>query len=260
MQTKPITPITFLKALVLAACPMMLVAQSTPSKPQLFYVHEDPVTEMKVAEYEKLSKDLVGQCQKFGISDSWATIQDDDHKYYTVTPITNMADLDKDSMLPLKEKLGKEAYEAMFAAFDKCYPSHRDYLITRMNDSYSYMPDGENEKMAEFPYRKYHYVYYEPQYRSQLSDLAKKLRDLNASKGARLHYNVYVSRFGNGENFIMAEEVAKDEADYKERLAYDNKLMGAEIDKIMADIKKLSRRMETKTGHVRTDLSYFATK
>lgn len=260
MKTNLFLTTTLLTTFVLLTLPSTLQAQTAPAKPQLFYVHEDPVIATKVLEYEKLSKDLVDQCQKYSIPDSWVTIQDDDHKYYTVSPIENMADLDKDSMEPLKEKVGKEAFAAMFAAFDKCYPSHRDYLISRMNETYSYMPDGENDRLADYPYRKYHYVYYEPQHRAQLTELAKKMRDLNASKQSRLHYNFYVSRFGSGENFIMAEEVAKDEADYKERLDYDNKLMGAEVGKIMEEIKKLSRRMETKTAHIRTDLSYFATK
>jgi len=241
-------------------CSAFLFSQTAPNKPVLFYVHEDPVVPEMVAEYEKISKELVDNCKKYAIQDNWLTIKDDNNKYYTVAHIDSMADLDKHPMNALSDKIGKEAYGNMFKAFDKCYASHRDYLIVRMTNSYSYMPDGENDKPAEYPYRVYHYVYYEPKNQTELGGVVKKIKELNEGKKAHLHYNVYASRFGNNENFIMVEEVAKDQADYNERYDYDKKLMGEELDKLLADVKKLSRKMEMVKGQVRPDLSYFAEK
>lgn len=238
-----------------------LYAQNAPAptKPQLFYIHEDPVYAAKVGDYEKVSKELIDQYKKYSIPDAWITIKDQDNKYYTVVSIENMASLDHDPMAPLIEKMGKEAFGAIFKAFDQCYSSHRDYIVRRSN-SLSYMPGGENEKPSDFPYRKYYYIYYKPENQSKVGEIAKKLKDLNVSKGGKLRYNAYISGFGNSENFLMIEEVAKSADDYKTLEAYDKKLMGDEIDKILAEIKGVSIRMETKLATVRPDLSYSLVK
>ncbi len=253
MKINPFSRFMLGVAFVWVAIIPNLRAQTTPAKPQLFYIHEDPVTPAMVNEYEKVSKELISQCKKHGIQDGWLTIQDDDHKYYTIVPVANMAELDKDPLEPLQEKMGKEAFGALFKAFDQCYPSHRDYLVSRM-PTYSYVPDENSQ--TEYAYRKYLYFYYEPRNQSQMAALFKQFKELYVSKKGKVYYNVYASRFGSNENFILIEDLAKSEADMKEIGASDRKLLGTEFDKLYAELKKLSRRTETKIGHVRPDLSY----
>ncbi|RRB04391.1 hypothetical protein [Larkinella rosea] len=242
-------------------CINTLYAQTAPApaKPKLFYIHEDPVYAAKVSDFEKVSKELIDQYKKYSIPDSWITIKDQDNKYYTIVPIENMASLDHDPMAPLVEKMGKDAFRDIFKAFDQCYPSHRDYIV-RWSNSLSYMPGGENEKPSDFPYRKYYYIYYKPENQSKVGEVAKKMKDLNVSKGGKLRYNAYISGFGNSENFLLIEEVAKSEDDYKTLDAYDKKMMGDEVNKLLAELKGVSIRMETKLATVRPDLSYSLVK
>jgi hypothetical protein len=259
MKTNQLLPTTLLTALLLISCTPFLKAQDAAAKPQLLYIHEDPVYPDKVGEYEKVSKDLIDQYKKYNIVDNWLTIQGEDHKYYTVVPIENMASLDHDPMAPLQEKMGKEAFAAIFTAFDKCYPSHRDYLVMRLTKE-SYMPNGEALFSMEKPYRKYHYFYYTPQNRTAVSAFIKKAREYYVSKGATFHYNIYVSRFGNNESYFMVEEAAKDAKDFKQLSDANDKLLGEEWKAKMEELKKITVRNEQKAAFVRPELSYSVLK
>ena len=233
----------------------VLQAQTTSAKPQLFHIHEDPVVPTMVNEYERASKELVSQCRKHGIPNGWLTIQDNDHRYYTIEPIEHMADLDKDPLAPLQEKMGKEAFATLFAEFDKCYPSHRDYILIHL-PQYSYAADQTS--LSEYPYRGYDYFYYEPQHQRKISDLLKQFKELYTSKAGKISYNVYVSRFGNNDNFVLIEDLAKSEADFKARDAANTEEFRAGFEKLFAELKPLVRRIESRIGHLRPDLSYSA--
>lgn len=258
MKTNRFYPLPLLTTLLLTISLSALHAQeAAPAKPQLFYVHEDPVFADKAGEYEKLSKEFIDQHKKYGIADNWLTIQDNDHHYYTIVPIANMAALDNDPGAALREKMGKDAYADVFKAFDKCYPSHRDYLLMYL-PQYSY--EANQNSQTEFNYRGYDYFYYEPQNQHKLGDLLKRFKELYTNQDGKIYYNVYVSRFGNSENFVLIEDLAKDEADFKARDAANTEAFRTEFKKLFAELKPLTRRIESKTGHVRPDLSYSATK
>lgn len=51
--------------------------------------------------------------------------------YLYVSPINNMADFDKNTFASLQPKMGNEAFNKMFADFDKCYFSHRSNTSTQ---------------------------------------------------------------------------------------------------------------------------------
>lgn len=66
------------------------------SNSQAYWVHEDPVYPSKVSDFEEYSSTLVENCKKYGIKEAnWFTISTNDLKYFSISPIENMADLDK---------------------------------------------------------------------------------------------------------------------------------------------------------------------
>jgi quinol monooxygenase YgiN len=232
----------------------VLQAQTTPAKSQLFHIHEDPVMPTMVEPYERASKELVSQCRRHGIQNGWLTIQDNDHRY-TIEPIEHLADLDKDPLAPLQEKMGKEAFTTLFADFDKCYPSHRDYILVHL-PQYSYA--GDQTDQSEYVYRGYDYFYYEPQHQRKISALLKQFKELYTSEAGKIPYNVYVSRFGNSENFVLIEDLAKSQAGFKARDAANTEAFRAGFKKLFAELKPLLRRTESRIGHLRPDSSYSA--
>ncbi|GAB4006405.1 hypothetical protein GCM10028808_08330 [Spirosoma migulaei] len=234
----------------------VLLAQDTPTKPQLFHIHEDPVMPTMVIQYEQASNELVSQCRKHSIKNGWLTIQDNDHRYYTIEPIEHMADLDKDPLAPLQEKMGKEAFAALFADFDKCYPSHRDYILVYLPE-YSYTPDQTSQ--SEYAYHGYDYFYYEPHNQSKVNALFNRFKELYTSKAGKIPYNVYMSRFGTSENFVLVEDLAKSQADFKARNEANTEEFRAGFKNLFAELKPFIRRIESRIGHLRSDLSYSTT-
>ncbi|MVM35881.1 hypothetical protein GO755_38060 [Spirosoma sp. HMF4905] len=235
----------------------VLQAQTTPAKPQLFHIHEDPVMPTMVDEYERASKELVSQCRKYGIHVGWLTVQDNDHRYYIIEPIEHMADLDKDPLAPLQEKIGKEVFSTLLADFDKCYPSHRDYILIYL-PQYSYATDQNNP--SEYAYRGYDYFYYEPQHQRKIEDLFNRFKKLYTSKAGKIPYNVYMSRFGTTENFILVEDLATSQAEFKARNTANTEEFRVGFKNLFAEMKPFIRRIESRIGHFRPDLSYSATK
>jgi hypothetical protein len=235
---------------------MALQAQTTPTKPQLVHFHEAPVMPTMVDQYEHAVKELVSQCRKHGIHDGWLTTQDNDHRYYTIAPIEHLADLDKDPLAPLQEKMGKEAFANLFADFDKCYPSYHDYILVYL-PQYSYAPDQTSQ--SEYAYRGYDYFYYEPQHQRKVEALFNRFKELYTSKVGKIPYNVYMSRFGTSENFVLVEDLAKSQADFKARDAANTEEFRAGFKNLFAELKPLVRRIESRIGHFRPDLSYSTT-
>lgn len=109
---------TMLFAIILLLIPMISNAQSN----QAFWIHADQVKPSITAEYEKVSKDFIAACAKHDLKDAdWTTAQMDDGTYLSLTPLNNMADLDKNTLAPLAEKMGNENFSAIFGRFNKCY-------------------------------------------------------------------------------------------------------------------------------------------
>jgi len=90
---------TFLTLLLLLTFlflfPLHQYAQEATAS-QAYWVHEDPVYPAKVADYEAYCATLTNKCTEFGITAAnWFTISTDDLRYFHVSKIQNMADLDK---------------------------------------------------------------------------------------------------------------------------------------------------------------------
>ncbi|WP_373515663.1 hypothetical protein [Persicitalea sp.] len=236
-----------------------LLAQDAAPKSQLLYLHEDPVYPSKVAEYEKASKVFLDNAKKYKLEDSFSVIQGSDGSFTSVTAIENLAALDKDPMAAMSEGMGKDAFRAMFKDFDKCYASHRDYMLLR-SVSLSYMPEGETFFPMEKPFRKYLYFYYTPENQTALGELLGKIKKLSVEKKPKMHYNIYISRLGTAENYFVVEEAAKDALEFETVSAADEKALAGVGDELMGELMKLVLRRETKTGRMRPDLSYSYTK
>ena len=104
---------------------------------QAFWVHEDQVKPSMLKEYEAVTKDFIKGCEEHDLKDAdWATARIDGGTYLTIAPINSMADFDKNPMAPLAEKMGEENFRAIFNRFDKCYDTHRNYMVHLIDHNY----------------------------------------------------------------------------------------------------------------------------
>ncbi len=228
-------------------------AQDT-SKVQAYYIHEDPVHPSMTTEYDQQAANLVTLSKKYGVKEGWLTFALDDFKYFYVSPIKNMADLDKNTFSPILDKIGETAFSKLFIDFDKCYDSHRDYIVY-LNKALSYTPSGLDIKTEGKPFRQFSYYYVTPENLPKLREIAKAFHALYTKKGSKLEYRVYRNGFGEKEDYFMVVSSAKNAAEYEKMRAESNELLGDEGKKLYGDLLKVISGVKHITGMMRPDLS-----
>ncbi len=246
--------IPFFIALLLL-CPFTLDAQDDATS-QAYWVHEDPVYPAMVADYEGYCATLAENCKKYEIKQAkWLTISTDDLRYFHLSPIENMADLDKSRFSLLRDKMGEDDYNELFDNFDSCYDTHSDYII-HLDKELSYMPEGLKIVQDGLEFRKLEFWYVTPQNFPKVLELAKQFKELYAKNNSKEYYRLYRSGFGAAGQFILVAISAKNPEDY-ERIRKENKeLLGEARTPVYNELLKSIIRVETLNGYMRDDLSY----
>ena len=246
--------ITLLFAIVLLQT-TNLFAQNTN---QAFWVHEDQVKPSMLKEYEAVTKDFIKACEEHDLKDAdWTTARIDGGTYLTIAPINSMADFDKNPMAPLAEKMGEENFRAIFNRFDKCYDTHRNYMVHLIDDM-SYMPNGLTTNTEGENYRKWHFFYVTPQNVANLRNKMKEVKSLYEEKGAKQHFRIYRNGFGSTGDYYLVVISAKDAQSYAKTSEETDKLLGEEGEKLFDDLMQYVHKYESKTGSMRPDLAYTA--
>lgn len=249
---------TLLIAAMFLLLPNMTLAQE--SKNQAFYVHEDQVKPSMLQEYNKISKEFADICKKHNLQDvSWNVAETNTGRYLNISPIENMADLDKNVFAPLAEKMGEEAFGKLFKRFNKCYDKHGDY-ITYLNTELTYMPEGISTTTEGQNFRKWHFLYVAPENIQNLKGKLKEIKALYAKKGSKEYYRIYHNGFGNMGDYYVAVISAKDAEDYAKKSKENDALLGEEGKKLFGEMMKYVLEYKTETGEMRPDLAYTPVK
>lgn len=232
-----------------------LLAQNG-STTQAFWIHEDQVKPSMLKEYEAVTKDFIKACKEHNLKDAdWTTARIDGGTYLTIAPINSMADFDKNPMAPLAEKMGEENFRAIFSRFDKCYDTHRNYMVHLINDM-SYMPNGLTTNTEGEDYRKWHFFHVTPQNVANLRNKMKEIQSLYETKGAKQYFRIYRNGFGSTGDYYLVVISAKDAQSYAKTSEETDKLLGEEGEKLFNDLMQYVHKYESKTGRMRPDLAY----
>lgn len=247
---------SFIIALAIAmVIPLSLSAQDAP-KNQAYHIHEDVVKPSMVGEYEAICKEFLGHMKSYNIQGAkWIAASTADSRYLYVQPIDNMADLDKNPISQLAEKMGKEQVGDLFDRMDKCYDTEQDYVVV-LNEELSYMPDGISQTVEGENYRKWHYLYVSPENRGIVKKKMKAVHDLFTSKNSAVHYRVYKSGFGTRGEFYLVSVAAKDPVDYAQRAAENDVLLGEDGKLVFQELFGSLLRYEEVVGYMRPDMAY----
>ncbi len=236
---------------ILFLCPFTQQAQDNDS--QAYWVHEDPVFPSMVADYEEYCSTLANNCKKYNVTEAnWFTISTDDLRYFSISPIENMADLDKSRFSSLQKNMGEKEFNELFDNFDNCYDTHTDYII-HLDKELSYMPEGEQDG---FEFRKMQFWYSTPQNFQKVLDIAKNFKELYVKRGSKEYYSLYRSGFGANGQFIIVSISAKSAEDYEKIFETNKQLLGEERLPIYNELLKHVIKLETLDGYMRQDLSY----
>ncbi|SDL89991.1 hypothetical protein [Kriegella aquimaris] len=248
-----------LKIKVLFAALLVLplyLLNAQESKNQAFYVHEDQVKPSKIKAYEQVSKEFAEACKTHKLADiSWKTAATNTGRYLTISPIKNMAELDKSVFAPLAEKMGEDAFKDIFKRFNECYDKHGDYIVY-LNNELTYMPDGVSTATEGENFRKWHFLRVAPNNIQNLKGKMKELKALYEKKGSKEYYRIYHNGFGNMGDYYVAVLSAKDAADYAKKSAENDLLLGEEGKKLFEEIFEYVLKYEVETGEMKPDLGY----
>ena len=247
--------ISLIGALILLFCTGFALGQEAAKK-QLFVIHEDIVKPSKVAQYEKAAKKLVSKLNEFGISGvNYAAAATNDFHYLYVTPVENMAELDKNTFAELESKVGKEGMKEIWKGFDGCYDVHKNYMIT-LSHELSYNPENNQMTDEDQPYRRWQYFHIKPEKEEAAMEIAKKWKALYEKKNIQVGYRVYIGGLGAEMPLLGTVQWAKDAADFNAKNAEAIEILGEEGTQLWEKTLAITRKYETKEGKMRYDLAY----
>ena len=226
---------------------------------QMYLIHVDPVKPSMLSEYEKTASKFVKMCKDNNFSQNFTTLVTEDNKYYYISPLKNFAELDKDPMASLREKVGAEEFGKVFRDFDKCYDVHQDFVLT-LDNELSYMPDGMTTTIEGENYRENTRYYFSPADTEKAEEVAKAFKKFYSDNNIKTHYRVYRSGFGAEGSYFMVAVAAKDAMDMERKNAEARKAMGSKVEELNANLNKILLKTETMRGWIRPDLSYVANK
>jgi len=252
---------TFKTRMVLAITLLLLMnlSHAQDSQPTMFSVHTDNVKFEKMMQYEETAKEMKDNCVKYNVQGaSWTAISVEDGRYVYVTPINNMADLDKNPMGDLFEKMDKDAASAMFKKMNECYDSHSDNIVHYMPEL-SYNPESAGSGEGK-NYREYHFLYYTPKNAKAIDEALQKVKTMFESKGITNAYQVYHSGFGSEESYYMISISAKDGMEIEKNSETNDKAFGEEGQATFFNVISLTNRYNRVSARVRPDLSYQPTQ
>lgn len=242
--------------IVLAVILLPLTSTAQKEKNQAYYVHEDQVKPSKIHDYDMVSKDFKEACKKHNLQEiSWQVASTSTGRYFNISPIENMAELDKNVMAPLAEKMGEEAFKDLFRRYNECYDKHGDYVIY-LNKELTYMPQGISTTTEGQNYRKWHFLYVTPSNIQNLKGKLKELKALYTTKGSKEYYRIYHNGFGNMGDFYLAVVSAVDAEDYAKKSKESEVLLGEEGKKLFAEMFSYVLKYETETGQMHPELAY----
>ena len=239
---------TFL--LLLIFCLAFKISQAQ----KMYQIHQDNVKPSMFMHYEKIAKEFNEACKMHNPQTTWVTANTNDMKYMYISPLENMADLDKRPFADMAKAMG-DKWAKMFEEFDKCYDSHRTYVI-HLVENLSYMPEGITMTQEGENYRDWFYIYFTPQNAAKVREGMKAVKDLYTTKKSKAYYRIYRNGFGTSEDYYLVAASSKDEIDSAAKSKANKEVLGPDRWDTFAKVMDYATRVEEYSGEMRPDLSY----
>ena len=256
-------PVVFVLGLTFALSFGALTAsQDAPPPPSLYLMADIQVEVARDPEYEAALKNLIAVLKETAFPAAFDTYATDDSRYYLIYGLESgygaIDGLHK-AWRDLASRLGPEKFQALHGRLT-ALESSRILRTWTFRTDLSFLPVPERLKPGEAGYYTWDYVWLVPGKEAEFEALNREWKTLSAAHKARDPFMTYQGGIGNEEPVYCWFEYGKSAADYA--LAEEKfwKSLGAEGAALSKRTRALIRRMETKTGRYRPDLSYAPAK
>jgi len=241
--------------ILLLALPAAVHSQE--AQPQLLLMGDFLVDTSRVAEYETAVKGLLANLEKHGFPFLLDTYSTDDNHYYIVYGLKNYADADSwlKAWTELGKKMGPENLQALHGRIVAA-ELERVYQFWVYRPDISFLPEKERLKPEEIGYYTWDYVWVIPGKEAEFEAVNKEWIALSKAKKAHDPFLTYVGGLGTRMPVYVWFEYGKNAADYAATEEKFWKAMGEEGAALSKKTRALIRKMDSKTGRYRPDLSY----
>lgn len=254
---KSIRPFVLILGLVvcLGTWPVQTLSQETEQP--LYLMGDFLVDVSKVAQYEAAIKELMNNLEKHAFPFSVGVYATDDCHYYAIYSLKSYADIDLwfRAWGELAQKMGLENLRAIHGRIVAA-EIERAYCFWRFRPDISFLPEKERLRPEEIDYYTWDYVWLIPGKEAEFEAINKEWIALSSAKKSRDPFLTYVGELGTKMPVYVWFEYGKSAADYAATEETFWKAMGEEGAALSKRTRALIKKMESKTGRARPDLSY----
>ncbi len=240
---------------------MLVAAQDNETKREMSLIIIEKVKPSMAMQYEDATKEM---CALLTAHDAdpnllgfWA-VSGPEIGYVFVIPLqdgfSSMKQTHENWMVTI-ESIGKDRWKAIADKADACVES-RAVIHTVYREDLSYTPKNPSLKQEDIDFVQYKFLYTFADKADEFEEIAKQWKALYTSKDITTGWRVYERVTGDDLPVYVVAQVAKSEVAYhttraaiKEQLGEAAKALGEKSDKLI-------RKVESKVGHPRPDLSY----
>jgi hypothetical protein len=236
-------------------------SQAVPP-PSLYLMADIKVEVAKVPDYEAALKALIAALKDCAFPVVFDTYATDDSRYYIICALEGgygaLDGLHK-AWRDAAAKMAPPKFQALHARVTAC-ELERVFRFWTFRTDLSFLPSPERLKPSEIGYYTWEYVWVIPGHEAEFEALDREWIALSAARKLQDPFMTYQGGYGNEEPVYVWFEYGKSAADYalaEERFSKSLGEAGAALSK---RTRALIRKIETKTGRYRPDLSYAPAK
>jgi hypothetical protein len=249
--------------LFLLATALPLAARQTasepgpPAAPGLYLMADIQVDVSRALEYEAAFKELISVLVSSAFPVTFDTYATDDSHYFIIYGLENFGSVDglHRAWRDVASHIGLEKFRAVHGRMTAAENS-RVLKFWTFRPDISFLPVPERLKPGEFGFYTWDFVWVVPGKEADFEAINTDWATLSMAKGARDPFMTYQGGIGTDEPVYVWFEYGKSAADYALAEEAFWKSMGAEGADLSKRTRSFIRRLETKTGRYRPDLSF----
>lgn len=254
-------PVKLAFALVFLAfsVPALLSARAAEEKKaQLYFVEDYAVKPSMAPQFEASIKEFIMTVLKpYGWSWSFETYSTEDFHYYFLYRIEDLAELDKayDDFRGIIGKYGEREWAVLYRKIGNAIEYCKQGTITLMPEL-SYFPAVPRLKPDEKKLVSWGYCYVMPGRDIEFEGLVRKIVMLYKARNIGQGLKTWMGGLGAESPMYFFTETAKSESDLFLTGEGINRLLEPDLGRLWKEMLGTIRRLETKMGCARPDLSF----